>query len=240
MTAAATRRKSAEERREEILAIAIEHFAAGGLRGTSTEVIAREAGISQAYLFRLFRTKQELFLACDARACEKVLETFRRAAAGAPPGEKLAAMGRAYTDELLPERHAVLMMMQGFAAAGADPEIRATVRQRFGELVMEVAELAGVEPGEVWAFFAKADRGGQRAEHPLACWRSGCGQGPRDPTLGPRSDRAPRVYRLGTLSRKRTRSAVAQTACLHARIQSRLPPACIGRFRQAPVTAWVP
>ena len=57
-------RKSAEERREEILAVALRHFAIGGLHGTSTEAIAREAGISQPYLFRLFRTKKELFLAC--------------------------------------------------------------------------------------------------------------------------------------------------------------------------------
>jgi AcrR family transcriptional regulator len=154
MAVAPTRRRSADERREEILRIAIEHFAIGGYRGTSTDVIAREARISQPYLFRLFRTKQELFLACDARACEKVLETFRRAASGAPPGEKLSAMGRAYTDELLPDRHAVLMMMQGFAAAGADPDIRAHVRQTFRDMAMEVAELGGVAAGDVWAFFA--------------------------------------------------------------------------------------
>ena len=152
--AATTRRKSAEERCEEILRIAIEHFAVRGFHGTSTETIARQAGISQPYLFRLFRTKQELFLACDARACEKVLETFRRAASGAPPGEKLAAMGRAYSEELLPDRHAVLMMMQGFAAAGADPDIRATVRQTFRDMAMEVAELGGVAAGDVRAFFA--------------------------------------------------------------------------------------
>jgi AcrR family transcriptional regulator len=60
-------RKSADERREEILEIAIEHFAVGGYHGTSTEVIAKEAGISQPYLFRLFRTKRELFLACNTR-----------------------------------------------------------------------------------------------------------------------------------------------------------------------------
>jgi AcrR family transcriptional regulator len=154
MAAASTRRKSAEERREEILAIAIEHFAVGGFRGSSTEVIAREAGISQPYLFRLFRTKKELFLACVERAREKMLETFRRAAAAAAPGERLQALGRAYTNELLPASHAVLLMMQGFAAAGADPEIRATVRQQFGDMVMEVAELGGVEPGDVRAFVA--------------------------------------------------------------------------------------
>jgi AcrR family transcriptional regulator len=151
--AAPTRRKSAEERREEILAIAIEHFARGGYHGTSTEVIAREAGISQPYLFRLFRTKQELFLECNRRACDKVTDVFRRAAAAAP-GEALEAMGHAYVTELLPNRHAVLMLMQGFAAAGSDPEVRQVVRAKFGELVGEVGELAGAEPAEVREFFA--------------------------------------------------------------------------------------
>jgi AcrR family transcriptional regulator len=147
-------RKSADERREEILAIAMEHFAAGGYHGTSTEGIAREAGISHAYLFRLFRTKRELFLACGDRACEKVLEAFGRAAAGAEPGEELQAMGHAYVAELLPDRHAILMLMHSYAAGGADPEIRAHVRRRYGEVVDEVAELAGAGPDEVWTFFA--------------------------------------------------------------------------------------
>jgi AcrR family transcriptional regulator len=147
-------RKSADERREEIVAIAMERFAAGGYHGTSTEGIAREAGISHAYLFRLFRTKRELFLACGDRACEKVLETFRRAAAGADPGEELQAMGHAYVAELLPDRRAILMLMHSYAAGGADPEIRAHVRGSYGEVVDEVAELAGAGPDEVWTFFA--------------------------------------------------------------------------------------
>ena len=146
-------RKSADERREELLAIGMEHFAAGGYHGTSTEGIARDAGISHAYLFRLFRTKRELFLACTALACEKVMIVFRRAAAAAPPGEQLSAMGRAYVDELLPDRHAVLMLMQAFAAS-SDPEIRVPVRARYGEVVTEVASLAEATPEEVWPFFA--------------------------------------------------------------------------------------
>src|SRR5215208_4194020 len=104
------RRKSADERREDILAVAMEHFGAGGYHGTSTENIAREAGISQPYLFRLFRTKRELFLACDDRACEKILDAFRRAAANAEPGHELEAMGKTYTQELLPDRHVLLML----------------------------------------------------------------------------------------------------------------------------------
>jgi AcrR family transcriptional regulator len=140
-------------RREEILAVAMEHFAEGGYHGTSTEAIAREAGISQPYLFRLFRTKRELFLASYDRACEKVGEAFRRAASGASPGEELEAMGCAYMDELLPDRHAILMMMQGYAAT-ADPGIQEHVRRRYGEIVSEVSELSGADPEKVWSFFA--------------------------------------------------------------------------------------
>jgi AcrR family transcriptional regulator len=146
-------RKSADERREEILAVALRHFAEGGYHGTSTEDIAREAGISQPYLFRLFHTKRELFLACGDRGCEKVLDVFERAAASAPPGEELHAMGEAYVRELLPDRHAILMLMQSYAAA-ADPEIRAHVRDMYGLVVSRVAELGDAEPDQVWSFFA--------------------------------------------------------------------------------------
>jgi AcrR family transcriptional regulator len=152
MASAPARRKSAEERREEILAVALRHFAESGYHGTSTEVIAREAGISQPYLFRLFRTKKELFLACDERACDSVLDTFRRAADKAP-GETLEALGEAYVHELLPDRHAVLMMMQGFAAA-SDPEIQEQVRSKYGEIVTEVGRLTGAMPDDLWRFFA--------------------------------------------------------------------------------------
>ena len=147
-------RKSAEERREEILAVAVRHFAIGGLHGTSTEAIAREAGISQPYLFRLFRTKKELFLACVDRANGKVYDVFRRAAAEAPEGERLKAMGHAYIDELLPDRHAVLMQLQGYVAT-SDRDIQAHVREAFGRLVAEVTELSGADPEAVWTFFAQ-------------------------------------------------------------------------------------
>ena len=146
-------RKSAEERREEILEVAVRHFAIGGLHGTSTEAIAREAGISQPYLFRLFRTKKELFVACVDRANAKVRDAFHRAAEGAGDDDRLKAMGQAYVDELLPDRHAVLMQMQGYVAT-SDPDIQAHVRSCFERLVAEVTELSGADAGAVWSFFA--------------------------------------------------------------------------------------
>jgi AcrR family transcriptional regulator len=145
-------RKSAEERREEIIGIAFRHFAEGGYKGTSTEDIAREAGISQPYLFRLFRTKKELFLACSDRCYEQIAAVFTEAAAGAEPEDRMSAMGHAYEDELLPDRHALLFQMQSHATG--DPEITAQVRDGFNQLRRTVAGLAGVPEVETWQFFA--------------------------------------------------------------------------------------
>ena len=152
MTAATTRRKSAEERREEILAIAIEHFAAGGLRGTSTELIAREAGISQPYLFRLFKTKRDLFLACFDVVHGRIAETFEAAARGVPKEDVLQAMGHSYY-ELLADTTGRLFQMQSYAAC-SDPVIQARVRECYGALVKSVSRLSGATPAEVWRFFA--------------------------------------------------------------------------------------
>src|SRR5215216_3547840 len=89
-------RRSAEERREEIVAISIEQFALNGYKGTSTEAIARKAGISQPYLFRLFKTKRDLFLACFEVTHQWIAETFESAARGVPKEEALPAMGAGY------------------------------------------------------------------------------------------------------------------------------------------------
>jgi hypothetical protein len=82
-----------------------------------------------------------------------VIATFQRAAERAEPGHELEDMGLAYVHELLPDRHALLMLMQGYAAV-ADPEIQAHVRDGYGEVVEEVGRLSGATPDEVWEFFA--------------------------------------------------------------------------------------
>jgi AcrR family transcriptional regulator len=145
-------RKSADERREQIVEIAMGHFAEGGYHGTSTEAIANEAGISQPYLFRLFGTKRDLFLACVDRCHSQIRAVFEEAAAAAPDGEKLTAMGHAYTERLLPDRHALLLQVQGYATN--EPVIRAHVRENFDKLIRIVARLAGVSIDETWDFFA--------------------------------------------------------------------------------------
>src|SRR4051812_47283665 len=144
-------RKSAGERRDEIVGVAIGHFAVGGYAGTSTEAIARDAGISQPYLFRLFRTKRELFLACHEDCHERILETFRAAADGVPEDERLERMGKAYV-ELLRDRTMLLFQMQSYAACG-DLEIQGQVRDRYGALIREVGALTGADVEALWRFF---------------------------------------------------------------------------------------
>ena len=149
-----TERKSKEERREEILDAALEVFAQKGLHGASTEEIARRAGISQPYVFRLFGSKKDLFKAAVARCLRETLETFQRAAEGKRGEEALEAMGNAYVERLLVDRTRLLLQMQAYAACD-DEEIRDVVRQGYGDLVAYVERVTGLEPKAVSAFFAR-------------------------------------------------------------------------------------
>lgn len=146
-------RSTAPQRRAELLAAALSEFAVGGLHGTSTEAIAQRAGISHAYLFRLFGTKKQLFIACSERSFERTLETFVAAATGATPYERLASMGQAYI-EMLADRELLLAQMQLYAAC-ADPEIRDVARRGMDMLRTEVARLSGSTGAELHAFFAR-------------------------------------------------------------------------------------
>src|SRR3954464_3500422 len=141
-----------DERREAVLHVAIAEFARPGLHGTSTEKIAAGAGISHPYLFRLYRTKKALFLACLERCHERLHETFTRAAETAGEGDRLGAMGKAYV-ELLADREMLLLQLQGYAACD-DDDVRATSSTGYAELWALVERLSGAAEEEVRAFFA--------------------------------------------------------------------------------------
>ncbi len=148
-------RQSAEERRETVLAAAIVEFAAYGLHGASTEDIARRAGISQPYIFRLFGTKKDLFIAACNRIYERIHDLFQAAAATAPrddPGAALGAMSLSYK-ALITSRDELLLILQSFAAA-SDPEVGAAMRERFGSLYRYVEGVAGGDEHEAHTFMA--------------------------------------------------------------------------------------
>ena len=147
-------RKSAEERREEILEAALVEFAAHGLYGGSTEAIARAVGISQPYVFRLFRTKKELFTATIERCMRGTLEMMQSAAAGLKGEEALHAIGEAYAERLATDPTYLHSQMQAYAACD-DPAIRTVVRNGYRELVDYVERISGLPPERVSHFFAK-------------------------------------------------------------------------------------
>jgi len=63
-------RMAGEERRLQILAVAVRLFSNRGFRGTTTKEIAQAAGVSEAMVFRHFATKEELYAAIlDHKAC---------------------------------------------------------------------------------------------------------------------------------------------------------------------------
>ena len=146
-------RMSAEERREAILEAARLEFATTGFHGTSTETIAERAGISQPYLFRLFGTKKELFVASVRRCFRETLETFQRAAEGKRGEDALKAMGEAYMG-LLDDRSRLLAQMQAYASCD-DPEIQAVVREGYGDLFTWTERVSGLTPARLSDFFAK-------------------------------------------------------------------------------------
>jgi AcrR family transcriptional regulator len=148
-----TTRLSAAERKDSILDAALVEFADHGYEGTSTEDIARRAGISQPYLFRLFGTKKELYLASVSRCYRDTLALFQRAAEGRRGDEALKAIGAAYMEQLQSDRVWLRAQMQGYAAS-EDPDIRRVVREGFGDLVAYVRRVSGADWPATWQFFA--------------------------------------------------------------------------------------
>jgi AcrR family transcriptional regulator len=149
-----TTRMSAADRKDAVLEAALVEFAERGYAGTSTEDIARRAGISQPYLFRLFGTKKELYIASVTRCFRETLELFQRSAEGLRGEEALHAIGAAYMEQLETNKSWLRAQMQGYAAATEDPEIREAVRAGFGDLVAYTKRVSGAGGPVIWQFFS--------------------------------------------------------------------------------------
>src|ERR1700747_1094188 len=116
MTPATRTRLSAVERRDSVLDAALVEFAEKGYSATSTEDIAARAGISQPYLFRLFGTKKELYIAAVSRSHRETLALFQRAAEGLRGEEALHAIGKAYVEQLESNRTWLRFQMHSYSA----------------------------------------------------------------------------------------------------------------------------
>ena len=136
MNASPATRMPAEERREQLLDAATRAFAEGGYHGTSTDAVAREAGVSQPYVVRTFGTKLALFLEVFRRSTDRIRLAFEEVLDERPfdpdSDDDSARLGTAYTN-LLADRDLLQIMMHGYSAGGV-AEISELSRECMAEI----------------------------------------------------------------------------------------------------------
>jgi AcrR family transcriptional regulator len=142
-------RMSGVQRREQILRAALRAFADGGYAGTSTDQVAKAAGVSQPYVVRLFGSKQQLFAEVYGFASDRVVETLGGVPAGPDAKEQ---MGEAYV-RLLDDRDLLLVIMHGFIA-GADPVVGKIARHTLAEAFRIYRERTGGSEQDARTFVA--------------------------------------------------------------------------------------
>lgn len=148
-------RSTADARRATVVDRAVSVFARGGYHATSVADVAAAARISPAYVFRLFGSKQGVFIAALGRCYERVVETLDaagEAAAGERPEAMLAAMGDAYAG-LIADRDLLLLQVHALGVAG-DPEVAAAMHRGYAAVVDVAARWSGAPDAAVQEFIA--------------------------------------------------------------------------------------
>lgn len=148
---------SADDRREQILAAASVVFGERGYAGGTTDAIARQAGVSQAYVVRVFGSKENLFRETGNRAATRVQGAFRDAIAGFTDQhsvqDRRAALGMAYTN-LVADRGLLLTLLHLFSL-GHDPAFGPLARECFLSAYRIVRDEAGMTGDEATQFFSE-------------------------------------------------------------------------------------
>ena len=148
------KRLPAAERREQMLSAASIVFGERGYAGTTTDAIAKEAGVSQAYIVRTFGSKENLFAETASRAVDKTIEIFRTAAQDVEsPQELIREMGHAYV-KLVADRGILLTMMHVFTM-GHHERFGRLARDEFMRIYRVLHHEIGMSPKEAEKFLAK-------------------------------------------------------------------------------------
>ncbi|HEV2073059.1 MAG TPA: TetR/AcrR family transcriptional regulator [Thermomicrobiales bacterium] len=150
------KRRTADERREEVIQAAIVEFATYGFHGGSTERIADAAGISQPYVLRLFGTKKALFLAALDQVSTDIIDAWSQALARHPGGtsdERLDVLRetyRVFVEDVVQLR----LVLQGFSSS-EDREVRVQSQECLGRMFAWTREATGADAEQVRLLFAQ-------------------------------------------------------------------------------------
>ncbi|MEU5696850.1 TetR/AcrR family transcriptional regulator [Actinosynnema sp. NPDC020468] len=156
--ASARKLSTADERRDTVLRTAIGAFAARGYYGTTTGEVAKSAGISQAYVYRLFPDKEALFLAVVEHCFARIRDGFAEGAAAADGGSAEAvlwAMGDTYARLIGSETALLAVQMHAQCAALSEPAVREVVQRGYARAVEYVRSVSGGTEAQVQDFFAR-------------------------------------------------------------------------------------
>ena len=143
----------AEDRRELILTAARGVFGDYGYVGTTTDQIARAAGVSQPYVVRMFGTKEKLFLEVLQRALDGIVAAFDSALAEESDLPLERRLGLAYFG-LLSEHGLLLSLMHSFVL-GSDPVIGQAARAGFLQVYNYLRDQAGFTAEQAQEFLAQ-------------------------------------------------------------------------------------
>ena len=149
-----SRRMSSEERREQIITAAIAVFGARGYEGTTTDDVARTAGVSQPYVVRLFRSKENLFLEAMQFAFDELMSVFRETLADQTDDRPVPKrIGEAYVDLL--NTRGLHQTLSHAWLLGGHPMIGPAARRCFAQVWQFFRDEAGFDADEARMFLAE-------------------------------------------------------------------------------------
>ncbi|MCA9575543.1 MAG: helix-turn-helix domain-containing protein [Polyangiales bacterium] len=148
MNQAARHRLGVDERRKQLLDLALELFGNRPYDEISIDEIAKEAGVSKGLLYHYFSSKRAFFVAAVEAAAESLLESTEVETVGdVPTMDEMREGVTRYLDYV--DRHArnYLLLVRG--GDGVDEEVQAIVdrtRMAFLERVRDAAALLPQSP----------------------------------------------------------------------------------------------
>ena len=141
---------TADLRRETMIASAVKVFAKTGYYGTTVADVAKDAGISPAYIFRLFPSKEELFVAAVDRCYARIVDAVLAIAGVSETRDSsfvLSEIGLMYTG--LIGDSALLMLQVQAQSVSNIPAVREAVHRGLKAVVEAIFERSGAAPAEV-------------------------------------------------------------------------------------------
>jgi AcrR family transcriptional regulator len=110
---ASSRRLTAEQRREQLFAVALELFAHRGYRATTMDDIAERAGVTKPLLYQHFSSKRALYLELVDSIAQDLLTAIRRAIMRAEGPRQQVELGFAAYFQLVISNEAEFRLLYG-------------------------------------------------------------------------------------------------------------------------------